>query len=56
MGFSRNFKFLIGISRSFILVEFGGVFRLVEFGKFLRHGVDISRNFGLVDFSRFFRF
>jgi hypothetical protein len=32
------------ISRNFILVEFGRILRLVESSRFLRRGVDISRN------------
>ena len=47
MGFSRNFKFLISVSGSLILVEFGG---------FFRYRVDISRNLRLMDFSEFPRF
>ena len=56
MGFSRNFKFLMGVSGSLILVEFGKVPRLVEFSKFLRYRVDISRNLKLIDLSKFPKF
>jgi hypothetical protein len=37
-------------------VEFGGILLLVESGRFLRHGVDTSRNLRLVDLSGFLRF
>jgi len=37
-------------------VEFGGISRLVEYGRFLRHGVDISKNLRLMDFSKFPKF
>ena len=52
-------------SRNLISVEFGGILRLVRFGKILilvelgglfRYRVDISGNFRLVNPSRFFRF
>ena len=43
------------IGRNLILVEFSGISRLVELGRFLRY-VYISRNFRLVGPSRFFRF
>ena len=65
MGFSRNSRSLVDISRIFILVEFsrilrlvesGRILRLVESGEFLRYKVDISRNLRLVDFSGFSRF
>ena len=56
MGFSRNFKFLIGVSGSFILVEFGKVSKLVESSGFFRRRVDISRYFRLIDLSKFSRF
>ena len=51
MGFSRNSRSLVDISRIFILVEFSGILRLVESGGFLRYRVDISRNLRLVDLS-----
>ena len=56
MGFSRNFRFLMGVSGSLTLVEFGGVPRLVKSSKFLRHGVDISKNLRLIDLNEFPRF
>jgi hypothetical protein len=37
-------------------VEFSRIPRLVESSRFLRRGVDISRNLKLVDLSRFPRF
>jgi len=46
----------VDISRIFISVEFGRILRLVESSRFLRCGVDISRNLRLVDLSRFPRF
>ena len=50
----KYFRFLIDASGYFILVKFGGIFRLVKSGKFLRYRVDISRNCKLIDLSRFF--
>ena len=47
---------MVDISRIFILVEFGGILRLVESGRFLRYRVGISRNLRLVDLGRFPRF
>ena len=44
------------IGGNLTLVEFSGIPRLVESGKFLRCRVDISRNLRLIDFSRFPRF
>ena len=44
------------ISRIFILVEFGGILRLVESGGFLRCRVDIGRNLRLVNLGGFPRF
>jgi len=44
------------IGGNLILVKFGGIPRLVESGRFLRHRVDISGNLRLVGFSRFPRF
>ena len=44
------------ISGIFILVEFGGILRLVESSRFLRYRVDISRIFILVKFSRILLF
>ena len=41
------------ISGNLILVEFGGIFRLVEFSGFLKYEVDFSRNLKLRDFSGF---
>ena len=49
MGFSRNSRSLVDISGIFILVEFGGILRLVESSRFLRCRVDISGNLRLVD-------
>ena len=37
-------------------MEFGGILRLVESGRFLKYRVDIGRNLRLVDLSRFPRF
>ena len=53
MGFSRNSRSLVDISRIFILVEFSRILRLVESSGFLRCRVDISRNLRLVDFLNF---
>ena len=44
------------INGNLISVEFGGILRQVELGKLLKYKVDISRNFKLMDFSKFFRF
>jgi hypothetical protein len=56
VGFSRNSRYLVDISRTFILVEFGRILRLVESSRLLRCRVDISRNLRLVDLSGFPRF
>jgi len=48
--------FLIGISGNLILVEFGGILRLVELSGFFKYKMNISGNFRLVDLSGFFRF
>ena len=52
IGLGGNFRFLIGISRNLISVEFGRILRLVESGRFLGH-VDFGRDFRLVGPSRF---
>ena len=44
------------ISGIFISVEFGRILKLVESSRFLRCGVDISRNLRLVDLGGFSRF
>ena len=51
IGFNRNSRSLVDISRIFISVEFGRILRLVESGGFLRCRVDISRSFILVGVS-----
>jgi len=56
MWFSIAFKFLVDVSGNLMSVEFGGILRLVELGRFLRYIVDVSKNFRLVDLSRFSRF
>ena len=56
MEFSGNFKSLMDINGNFMLIEFGGIPELVKSNKFLRHGVDISENLRLIDFSKFLRF
>jgi hypothetical protein len=56
VGFSRNSRSLVDISRIFILVEFGRILRLVESSRFLRYRIDISRNLRLVGLSGFSRF
>ena len=56
MGFNRNSRSLVDISRIFILVEFGRILGLVEFSGFLRRRVDISRNLRLVDLGGFPKF
>ena len=43
------------ISGNLILMEFCGIFGLMESGKFLRRKVDINRNLKLVDLSKFLR-
>ena len=43
-------------SGNFILVKFSRISRLVEFSKFFRHKVDISKNLRLIDPSRFPKF
>ena len=44
------------VGGSLILVEFSRIPRLVESSRFFRHGVDVSRNLRLIDFSGFPRF
>jgi len=56
MWFSIISKFLVDVSGNLILVEFGNIPRFIEFGRFLRHKVDTSRNLRLMDLSRFPRF
>ena len=63
LGFSRYFKFLIdisGYSKSLadvggylISVEFSGIIKLVESSGFLKYRVDISGNFRLSKFPKF---
>ena len=56
MEFSGNFKSLIDISGNFMLIEFGGIPKLIKSSRFLRRRVDIGRNLRLIDFSRFSKF
>ena len=49
-------QILVEISYQWNLVEFGGILRQVELGGLFRYSVNISRNFRLIDPSRFFRF
>ena len=51
MGFNRNFRFLIDISRNLALMEFSGIFWLVESGGFLVYGVGIGGILMSVDFG-----
>jgi len=46
----------VDIGGNLRLIEFSGILGLVELGRLFRYRVDISRNFRLVDPSRFFRF
>ena len=50
---SGYFRSLINASGYLVLVEFGGIVRLVEFSRFLRYGVDIGRNLRLSGFLKF---
>ena len=50
---SGYLKSLIGTSGYLVLMEFGGIVRLVEFSGFLRCGVDISGNLRLSGFFKF---
>ena len=56
IGFSGISRSLVDISGNLTFVEFSRILRLVESSRFLRRGVDISRNFRLVDLSRSSRF
>ena len=47
MGLGGNFRFLIGISRNLISVEFGRIPKSVESGRFFRCRVDVSGNLRL---------
>ena len=44
------------VSGNFMLIEFGGIPRLVESSRFLKYRMDISGNFRLIDFSGFLKF
>ena len=44
------------VSGSLTLIHFGGILRLIDFGKFLRRRVDIGRNLRLTNLSGFLRF
>jgi len=46
----------VDIGRNLILAEIGRILILVELSGLFRYKVDISRNFRLVDPSKFFRF
>ena len=37
-------------------MEFSGIIRLVEFSRFLKYEVDISRNLRLIKFGKFLKF
>jgi len=50
------FGSLVDVSGNLMLVEFSGIFGLVELGEFLKYKVDISGNFRLVDSGGFFGF
>ena len=54
MNVSGYFRSVADVSRYSVLVEFGGILRLVESSGFLM--VDISGNLRLVDLSGFLRF
>ena len=56
MEIGRIFGSLVDFSRNLIFIEFSGILRLVESGRFLRYRVDISRNLRLVDLGGFSRF
>ena len=49
----RYSKSLVDVSGYLVLVEFSGIVRLVKSSKFLRYGVDISRNLKLSIFLKF---
>ena len=55
MDFSGISRSLVDIGRNLTLVEFSGIPRLVESGRFLGY-VYVSRNFRLVGSSGFSRF
>ena len=44
------------VGRNLIFIEFSRIPRLVESSRFLRRGIDISRNLRLVGLSKFPRF
>ena len=44
------------VNRNLILVEFGKISKLMEFNRFFRYRVDISKNLKLIDPSRFPKF
>ena len=49
-------KSLVDISGNLILVKFGGIFGSAELDRFFGYRVEVSRNFRLVDPSKFFGF
>ena len=53
MDVSGYFGSLADVGRYLVLVEFGGIVRLVEFSEFFKCGVDISGNFRLSGFPKF---
>ena len=56
MEFSKLFRSLIDVGENLILIKFGGISGLVESSKFLRQGVDISKNLRLMDPDEFPKF
>ena len=56
MDIYRYSRSLIDVVGYFILVEFNRIIRSVEFSKFLRYKINISRNLRLIDLSRFLKF
>ena len=56
MEIGRIFRSLVDVGGNLTFMEFSRILGLVEFSRFLRRGVDISRNLRLVDLSRSSRF
>ena len=50
---SRYFRSLIDTSGYLVLVEFGGIIRLVKSSRFFKYRVDINRNLKLSKFPKF---
>ena len=53
INISRYFRSLIDVGGYLVLVKFDGIVRLIKSSRFLRYGVDISRNLRLSGFLKY---